>query len=389
MFVELTLTILVLASCYTIYHSIVAFREFRETRWQRSSGSPSADESEFPAEELSVEKFVSSSAVRSSIEPVRSDYAKHRSLFSVNAGMINGAEPEGNLLPQPRPEELPIPDDDFVFGAATSAIAQLLPESDRRREIQRKNLVAAGYYSRAAWLNLNAIRFVLAFLAILVVGFWLLAAPPELEPLLLGLLVLGPLLMWAVPPLVVSSKAAERRVDIERGLPDVLDMLNMGVSQGLTVPASLKRIGPEITNVHRALSQELRIVSQQSSVSSLSDALRSFSARVDSPEVTSFTSLLLQSETTGTSISQALADYSDSMRSSLRERADSRANAASFKLLFPTALCLMPSVFLFLLGPAIVEMTNFFDNTAGSILSSRSEAIDSLDQRPVAVSLDN
>ena len=117
--------------------------------------------------------------------------------------------------------------------------------------------------------------------------------------------------------------------------------------------------------------------------------MRSFSARVDSPEVTSFTSLLLQSETTGTSISQALADYSDSMRSSLLERADSRANAASFKLLFPTALCLMPSVFLFLLGPAIVEMTNFFDNTAGSILSSRSEAIDSLDQRPVAVSLDN
>ena len=166
-------------------------------------------------------------------------------------------------------------------------------------------------------------------------------------------------------------------------------MLNMGVSQGLTVPASLKRIGPEITNVHSALAQELKIVNQQANVSSLSDALRSFSKRVDSPEVSSFTSLLLQSEATGTSISQALSDYSDSMRSSLRERADSRANAASFKLLFPTAMCLMPSVFLFLLGPAIVEMTNFFENTAGSILSTRSQAIESLEQRPVVVPLDN
>jgi len=101
---------------------------------------------------------------------------------------------------------------------------------------------------------------------------------------------------------------------------------------------------------------------------------------MDSTEVNAFTSLLIQSEATGTSVSRALTDYSDSMRSTMRERADSRANAASFKLLFPTVLCLMPSVFMFLLGPAVVSLSDFADNTANELLDSRDNAINTLDQ---------
>ncbi len=60
------------------------------------------------------------------------------------------------------------------------------------------------------------------------------------------------------------------------------------------------------------------------------------------------------------------------------------ANAASFKLLFPTALCLMPSVFLFLLGPAIVDMSDFIQNTSGSLAETRSAAAETLAQQPTA-----
>ncbi|MDG2130460.1 MAG: type II secretion system F family protein [Fuerstiella sp.] len=295
----------------------------------------------------------------------------------------------GHLLPRPKPEELPMSNADMVFGSVTPALAEMLPESESRREVQRQNLAAAGHHSRAAWINLNAVRFVLAFLTLVIGGFWLLMAPPQLEVYLLGFVALGPLLAWALPPLIVSSKASERRIDIERGLPDVLDMLNMGVSQGLTVPASLRRISSEIAGIHPALAVELSIVNQQARVGSLHYALRGFSQRIDSPEVVSFTALLTQSETTGTSIAKALKDYSDSMRSSLRERADSRANAASFKLLFPTTLCLMPSVFLFLLGPAVVDMNDFFENTAGTLTQGRDAAVESLERQPVAVPTDN
>ncbi len=302
-----------------------------------------------------------------------------RKLFSDFRGILS-EDPEA--IPLPAPEELPIPNDDFVFGSLTPSIAQLLPESESRREVQRKALIGAGYHSRAAWLNLSAIRFTLSFLALVIVGFWLIMAPPAIEPWLLGLLVMAPLFMWALPPLIVNFKAAERKIDIERGLPDVLDMMNMGISQGLTVPQSLRRISQEIAEAHPALSEELHIINQQAQVGNLPHALRSFAQRIDSPEVNSFTSLLIQSETTGTSISRALAEYSDSIRATLKERADARANAASFKLLFPVALFLMPSVFLFLLGPAIVQMSDFFNTQAEVLQQDRQNAVRSLDQQP-------
>lgn len=302
-----------------------------------------------------------------------------RRLFQDFRGILND---NTDSIPLPSPEEMPVRNDDYVFGSLTPSIAQLLPETDARKTAQRKTLLAAGYHSRASSLNLSAIRFTLSFLALVIVGFWLIMAPPAIEPWLLALLVIAPPFMWALPPLMVNFKAAERKIDIERGLPDVLDMMNMGVSQGLTVPQSLRRISRELSEVHPALAEELRIVDQQAEVGNLPQALRNFGQRIDSPEVTSFTSLLIQSETTGTSISKALTDYSDSIRASLKERADSRANAASFKLLFPVALFLMPSVFLFLLGPAIVQMSDFFNNQAQDLQQDRNSALRSLDQQP-------
>jgi tight adherence protein C len=306
----------------------------------------------------------------------------NRRLFGEFRGILSSKE--GSL---PAPEELPILPGDLYFGALTPALAELLPESAARREAQRKSLLGAGYLSRASWLNLTAIRFVLAFLSLVITGFWLLMAPPALEPWLLGAVVLAPLFFWALPPLIVSWQASERKIDIERGLPDVLDMLNMGVSQGLTVPQSLRRISREITSAHPAIAQELQLVERQAEVGSLPQALRNFADRVDSPEVNSFTSLLIQADATGSSISRALTEYSDSMRASLKERADARANAASFQLLFPVTLCLMPSVFLFLLGPAIVQMSDFFANQGAQLQQNREEAIRSLDQQPVATPL--
>ncbi len=304
---------------------------------------------------------------------------QNRRLFSDFQGIMSD---DGSSLATPMPEELPIGNDEFVFGSLTPAIAQLLPETPARRHHQRQMLAGAGYHSRASWLNLTATRFVLAFLALVITGFWLIVAPETFEPWLLGLVVMAPLLMWALPPLFIGMKASERKIYIEHGLPDVLDMLNMCVSQGLTVPQSLKRIGREIAPAHPALSEELRIVNYQAEVGSLPQALRAFSQRIDSTDVSSFTSLLIQSEATGTSISHALTEYSDSIRSTLKERADARANSASFKLLFPVALCLMPSVFLFLLGPAIVEMSDFFGNRAQALENDRQNAMNSLQQQP-------
>ena len=149
---------------------------------------------------------------------------------------------------------------------------------------------------------------------------------------------------------MVKNRAKSRRTEVEQAIPDMMDMLNMCVSQGLTVPASLARIAHDLKPVYPALAQELSIAVDQAQVGTLNEALQNFANRIDLPQVDSFASLLTQTERMGTSVSDALTDYSDTMRESLRQRADERANQASFSLLFPTVLCLMPAVFMFLMG---------------------------------------
>lgn len=270
-------------------------------------------------------------------------------------------------------EELPNADPaEHQFGALTPILAAMLPESAERRARMKKLLRNAGEYGAFAYQNFAAVRYLGLVLPIVIFGTLFVFVPPELESLMLVCLVVFAATGWAVPGVMMRSKAAERLGEIERGLPDMLDILNMCVSQGMTVPAGLRRVGDELGPVYPALSKELQILSDQSRVGSLEQALMNFSERVDLPEVHSLTSLLIQTERMGTSISDALAQYSDGMRETLRQRSDAKANAATFKLLFPTVFCLMPAVFLFLLGPAIIQLSDFFTQDGGTILDRNS-----------------
>lgn len=159
-------------------------------------------------------------------------------------------------------------------------------------------------------------------------------------------------------------------------MPDMLDMLNMCVSQGLTIPSSMKRIANDLKPVYPALAMELSIVQRQAEIGNLRIALDNFADRVSVPEVDSFVSLMTQSERMGTSVSDALTEYANTMRESLRQRTDEKANKAAFKLMFPTVLFMMPAVFMFLMGPAILELQDFFDQGG---VNNLSEGIGTLD----------
>ena len=270
----------------------------------------------------------------------------------------------------------PIADDsDYVLGAATPSLAEMLPESDERKEAVAASLRNAGFYSAHAWHNLAAIRILGIVLSILFCGSLLLIVPERLEPYVIGAMVVFAILAWSLPTMWVRTRAKARLEEMGRGMPDMLDLLNMCVSQGMTVPTALARVSKELDPVYPALAKELKIVTDQARVGTLDQALRGFSNRVDLPEVHSFTSLLIQTERMGTSMSEALTEHSDNMRESFRQRADEKANAATFKLLFPTVLCLMPAVFMFLLGPAMIELNDFFTGRGQEILNASNQGM--------------
>lgn len=302
-----------------------------------------------------------------SSEAGRDHYSRSTTFESLTAGK------RPDRLPHIEPADLPMTDpSDYVFGPLTSTFSALFPESESRQQEIRKELLQAGYYQPHALENLNAIRYVSIMLPMIGLGILFILSPRQLElPFLLamvGLMIVG----WALPRLWIRGQAKDRRSQIERGLPDVLDLLNMCVSQGMTPLTAMSRVTHELKNVYPELTEELQIVAEQAGIGTMQQALENMRTRLDIPEVHSFANLLLQTERLGTSVSVALSEYAERMRETLRQRADQKANQASFKLLFPTVLCLMPAVYMFLLGPSIIELTDFF--------AGRNQAVSSADE---------
>lgn len=276
---------------------------------------------------------------------------------------------EANSLPMLRPDQVPSNDgSDYVFGPATSALSAVMPSPDIDRT--NKELTRAGYHQPHAMQNLQAVRFMMLFGVFFLGGAAVILVPQRFEIFaMLGTIAVAGL-VWAVPRIFLQNKATERTSQLERAMPDMLDMLNMCVSQGLTIPDSLKRISRDLQPVYPALATELLIVVHQAEVGNLQISLDNFADRVDVPEVDSFVSLLNQSERMGTNVSDALTEYSNTMRESLRQRTDEKANKAAFRLMFPTVLFMMPAVFGFLMGPAILELQQFFDDGGLDALSA-------------------
>lgn len=279
-----------------------------------------------------------------------------RSLFGKS---VIGAQRD---LPNVEPGELSIADEgDYTFGSITPSLAVLLPESQTKQQVVKKELIQAGYYEPHAWHNLAAVRYLGLMLPLVIFGAVLaFFGTPGTEWIWLAAMVVGSAMGWALPRLMVRSQAVKRKAEMEQALPDVLDLLNMCTSQGLTLRSGLARVAWETTDVYPAMADELRIVTAQANIDTLEHALTNMNDRVDLPELHAFSSLLIQTEKMGTNVSDALTDYSDGMRATLQQRADQKANTATFKLLFPTVLCLMPAVYMFLLGPAVVELSDFF-----------------------------
>lgn len=300
-----------------------------------------------------------------------------RALFTDESTAI-----DDNPLPSVAPHEVPIHGDgDYQYGSLTPTLAALLPETAERQRETRRDLKSAGRYEPHALENFNASRYLLMMLGLVGFGVILLMVPPRFEGFALFGLIAATIAGWGLPRIMLRSAAAARLIEIERAMPDMLDMLNMCVSQGLTVQESLGRVSHQMKPVYPALAQELQIVHEQSQIGSLEQAMENFSDRIDLPEVHSFTTLITQTERMGTSVSQALANYSDTMRENLRQRADEKANRATFRLLFPTVLFLMPAVFIILLGPALVELSDFFAGRGRQLLGRNRETVNSVNNR--------
>jgi len=149
----------------------------------------------------------------------------------------------------------------------------------------------------------------------------------------------------------------KRKEKILKGFPDALDLMVVCLEVGTSLDAAIYRVGEEMKLGNKVLSEEFKLLSLELRAGKQRrDALRNLALRTDSEDVSTLVSLLIQTDKFGTSVAQALRVHSDSMRTKRYQRAEEVATKLPVKLLFPLILFFFPSLFVILLGPAVIQI---------------------------------
>ena len=177
-------------------------------------------------------------------------------------------------------------------------------------------------------------------------------------------LILGGLAVIGVigPKIWLSNRVRFRQKQILKSLPDAFDLVTTCVEAGLGLEAALAKVAEKVEG---PFSEELTVMLHEVSLGRLRrEAMKDLGDRVGLADLSAFINAVIQAETMGTSIAAVLRVQADQMRVKRRQRAEQQAQAAPIKMMFPLVLCIFPTMFLVILGPAGIQIYEQFVNRA-------------------------
>lgn len=233
-------------------------------------------------------------------------------------------------------------------------VASMLPGSLVGRT--ERKLMLAGQPMRPATFHVLvlALGALLAGTYLLVIFAVYDGGPPALA--LLPAVLLGTLGAY-LPMFWLSSQARSRQAAMLKGLPDSMDLVTICVEAGLGLDAAFHRVaekqsGPFVDEIRQMLREIGLGKARRQALVDLSD-------RTNLDDIRSFVNGVIQAEQLGTSLAQVLRVQSQRLRVRRRQRAEQEARRAPVKMVFPLVFCLMPSLFIFILGPIIINVIYF------------------------------
>jgi tight adherence protein C len=237
-----------------------------------------------------------------------------------------------------------------------ASVGERITRQKANRESLNVLLQRAGYLGSNAQPIYYASRVALTFGLGLSVG-----ALASLLGWVPGLVILAAggmaLLGWVLPRVYISRRAAARSKEIQKALPDALDLMVVCVESGMGLNQALVHVSEEIGPVSRAMRAELALVNLEIRTGTPRDeALLHFADRTDLSDVRSLVAMLIQTDRFGTSIARSLRLHAETMRTKRRQRAEEAAAKTTIKLVFPLVLFIFPAMFVVILGPALLHI---------------------------------
>jgi tight adherence protein C len=236
-------------------------------------------------------------------------------------------------------------------------------DAEEYSAIQLK-LVQAGYRGKNAVRMYHFAQFALGVsLLLLGVAYAIYKSStgePSTQSTIMSIVIPGAV-GYMLPKYWVTRRQAARQEEITNGFPDSLDMMLVCVEAGQSLDQSIIRVARELEAGFPALAQEFAMIAHEMKAGKdKTQVLRDMSERCGVQGVASFVTVLIQSQTFGTSIAEALRVYAGEMRDKRVMRAEEKANKLPTKMTLATMMLTVPPLLIILVGPSIIGIMELF-----------------------------
>ncbi|MEJ6403854.1 type II secretion system F family protein [Yoonia sp. 2307UL14-13] len=233
----------------------------------------------------------------------------------------------------------------------------LEPQNADEYSAVKLKLMQAGYRGKNSVRIYHFMQFALGVFGLLLGGIYAIYATTQgdVSTQDLALYVLGPgIVMYLLPRYWVTRRQQGRIEAIENAFPDSLDMMLVCVEAGQSLDQSLIRVATELKSGFPEMAQEYEIVSQEMKAGKdKTTVLKDMAERSGTTDISSFVTVLVQSQQFGTSIADALRVYASEMRDKRVMRAEEAANKLPTKMTLATMMLTVPPLLAMLIGPSI------------------------------------
>jgi tight adherence protein C len=224
-------------------------------------------------------------------------------------------------------------------------------------KVLRRRMVQAGIFDPRAVGYFFVARTALA-VGLALTAFFVLPMFIKLQSSVFWLtVVIGGIVGYVGPSMYIDRRISTRRNEHRSGFPDFMDLLVVCADSGLSMEASLERIGRELGDSYPSLCANIHMANLEIRAGrTMTEALEHLGDRLGLEEARSFATLIQQSAELGSSITDALRVYSDDMRHKRLSRAEEKAYSLPAKLAVPMMVCIFPVLFVVILLPVIVRL---------------------------------